>query len=64
MMKSLAIILMFKYNWRKHMKKKLSDITFNIIHLLQKHGTYKLVILNMIIVNCTFRKNQEEPLKS
>lgn len=50
MMGSLAIKLMFKYNRRKHMKEKLSDITFNIIHSLQKYGPYKLVTLNVIIV--------------
>lgn len=33
------------------MKEKLSGITFNKIHLLQKHDTNKLVIFNMIIVN-------------
>lgn len=32
------------------MKEKLSDITFNIIHSLQKYGPYKLVTLNVIIV--------------
>lgn len=42
------------------MKEKLTDITFNKIHLLQKHGTYKLVICNMIILTAhsgKIRKN-------
>lgn len=33
------------------MKEKQSDIPLKKIHLLQKHGAYKLVIFNMIIVS-------------
>lgn len=33
------------------MKEKLSDITFNKIHLLlENHGTHKLIIFKMITV--------------
>lgn len=52
MISSLAIKLMFKYE-RKLMKEKLSDITFNKIHVFEtneNHGTQKLTIFNMIIV--------------
>lgn len=46
------------------MKGKLSDITFNKMHLLEKHGVHKLVIFNMIIVNAHSGEKSEEPLKS
>lgn len=52
MISSLAIKLMFKYE-RKLMKEKLSDITFNKIHVIEtneNHGTQKLTIFTMIIV--------------
>lgn len=55
-MRSLAIKLVFKHNQKKYMKEKLSGITFNKIHLLQKHDTYKFIIFNMIIVNVHSRK--------
>lgn len=52
---------MFKYNQRKCMKEKPSDINFNKIHLSQKHGIYRLTI---DYSQYTLMKNQEEPLKS
>lgn len=60
-MRSSAIKLMFKYNQRKCMKEKPSDINFNKIHLSQKHGIYRLTI---DYSQYTLMKNQEEPLKS